>query len=136
MGSILRGPKPTELVENPRDYTPEPPGRVLTEVLLRGAEMLTHDRNGTEVSNKELLAKLVWEAVTTGEVHFQGADCIVLAKREWVDTVRFIYNQVDGPPKKAMDLNIKREAERLAKELGLNAEELIARAEEIIKIGE
>ncbi len=87
-----------------------------------------------ERTNAELLADLVWQGVTTGEVRFpiQGDNLMVLGVQRWLEMVKFIYGQVDGPPKAEMDLNIKEQAEKIAKQYGVNAEELIKAAEEIV----
>ncbi len=107
-------------------------GRPLTEILAAAGDIPV---DGSDLSRKEFVAKLVWEGLTTGNVTFNtGEDGVmILGVRAWLDLVRWIYGQVDGPPKQALDLNIKKEAEELAKRYGLNPKDVMAEAERIME---
>ena len=86
-----------------------PKNRALTEILEKaGATSL--DISGKKVSGKRLLASLLWEAATTGRVTFrpaeddQEAEGYVLKPEEWIGVAKFIYTQVDGPPKQSVEV--------------------------------
>jgi hypothetical protein len=92
---------------NPKGRPPK--GRALTEILERaGAASL--DINGKRVSGKQLLARLAWEAATTGKVTFPAetaegeARVVGLDADQWMQILKFIYSQVDGPPKQTTEV--------------------------------
>lgn len=84
--------------------------RALTRILETvGAKKLA----GLSLPARRLVAERLWEAVTTGRIHFglseddvsEGyADALYLTYAEWLDTVRFLYSQIDGPPKTQMEV--------------------------------
>lgn len=85
--------------------------RALTEILLRagGRRIVTDEigKNGKPktVSHKELLAQMLWEGATTGQIVFpsdpitHNAAILALEGNEWLSLVKFLYNQMDGPPR-------------------------------------
>lgn len=87
--------------------------RALTRILETvGAKKLA----GLPVPARRLVAERLWEAVTTGRIAFGPLDesapdsdadalrVLRLTYDEWLDTVKFIYSQIDGPPKVQMEL--------------------------------
>jgi hypothetical protein len=53
-----------------------------------------------DVAPKQLLAELLWQAASTGEVTFPGDSVATpLAIEDWIGVVKFIYQHIDGPPK-------------------------------------
>jgi hypothetical protein len=93
---------------NPKGRPPK--GRALTEILERaGAASL--DINGKRVSGKQLLARLAWEAATTGKVTFPAespegdARVVGLDADQWMQVLKFLYTQVDGPPKQNLEVS-------------------------------
>jgi hypothetical protein len=86
---------------NPKGRPPK--GRALTEILERaGAKTLTV--GGKKVSGKQLAARMAWELVTTGKTAFPDGREIKADFREWFEAVKWIYAQIDGPPKQAHEL--------------------------------
>ncbi len=106
-------------------------GRPLTDILAAVGDAPVKDLS---MSNKEFLARLVWEGLTTGNVTFHHDEdgVMILGIRAWLDMVRWVYGQVDGPPKQSLDLNIKKEAEAIAKRYGLNPADVVAEAEKML----
>ncbi len=99
--------QPKGVSGNPKGRPPK--NRALTDILEKaGAASL--DINGNKVSGKRLLASLLWEAATTGRVTFrheddgQNAQGYVLKPEEWIGIAKFIYTQIDGPPKQNVEL--------------------------------
>lgn len=85
------------------------PKRALSEILER-AGSASVVVGGKRISGKRLVARLVWEIATTGkcvlpEVGEDGKQRVLVAgPQAWLDVVKFIFAQVDGPPPK--DVNI------------------------------
>lgn len=50
------------------------------------------------VSGKRLLARALWEGVTTKAITFPNGEKYLLPPDEWMTLVTFIYKHVDGPP--------------------------------------
>lgn len=84
---------------NPKGRPPK--HRTLTNILERvGAAKV--ERDGEQISGKQLMAELLWKAATTGKVTFPGqgeGEAEELSAQDWLATVKFIYGQIDGPPK-------------------------------------
>jgi len=60
------------------------------EVVVIGGETLT---------GKEALARKVWEFLATGEVNLAGKLWRMTSVGDWLGTVKWLYGQIDGPPK-------------------------------------
>lgn len=88
--------------------------------------------DGKRITRKRLLADMLWQLATTGEAVFPNNQKLQIAAREWIDIVKLIYGQIDGPPKQTFEVNIKREAEKIAAEFGLDPAEVMAEAELIL----
>lgn len=80
-----------------------PKARALTEILARAAaetvQLVGEERR---TARKQILARLVWDAAIFGEAVFpasegQGAPRPLKAG-EWIDLVKWLYGQIDGPP--------------------------------------
>lgn len=86
---------------NPKGRPPK--HRTLTNILERtGSAKIDHA--GQEVSGKHLMAELLWQAATTGCVTFPGQDeTVELDSQDWIAVVKFIYSQIDGPPKQVLE---------------------------------
>jgi hypothetical protein len=50
------------------------------------------------------MARLLWEAITEGKVELPNGTKIDMGPDDWFDTVQFMYKQIDGPPKQAVDV--------------------------------
>lgn len=81
----------------------DPKSRAMTEILERVGSS-TVEREGKRISGKRLIAKLMWELATTGQVKFGDRVIKVTSAREWKDIVKEIYSQVDGPPRSGLDI--------------------------------
>lgn len=91
---------PKGVTNNPKGRPPK--NRALTEILERaGAASL--DIKGERVSGKRLLARMLWEAATTGKVTLPDENTIALDADQWLGVAKFIYTQVDGPPKQTFE---------------------------------
>ncbi len=70
--------------------------RALSEILEQKADELAVV--GDEcLSNKKLVAHLLWQFATTGEVVLAGKPLQVASAGEWLSVVRWIYTHVEGP---------------------------------------
>jgi hypothetical protein len=80
-----------------------PKHRALTEILERAGSS-TIEVDGKRVSGKRLVARLLWEVAKTGQCVMPDGRVLKAGPQGWLDVVKFIYSQVDGPPPK--DVNI------------------------------
>jgi hypothetical protein len=109
-----------------------PKNRALTAILERAGNKGIDGLDGKRITRKRLLADMLWQLATTGEAVFPNNQKLQIAAREWIDIVKLIYGQIDGPPKQTFEVNIKREAEKIAAEFGLDPAEVMAEAELIL----
>lgn len=78
--------------------------RTLTAILERTGGGKKVYSNGQ--TPRKLLAELLWQAATTGEVTFPGDETATsLDMQDWIGVVKFIYQHIDGPPKSEVDVN-------------------------------
>lgn len=87
---------------NPRGRPPKT--RALTEILKRAGSS-TMEYEGKRISGKRLMAMLLWQVVKTGTVTMPDGTVIKADFDDWFSVVKFIYQHVDGPPPKVVDLN-------------------------------
>jgi hypothetical protein len=85
-------------------------GRALTEILEKtGAKkvaVLLSDGTEKRVSQKDILAALVWEAATTGKVTLpDGTTKFIADFADWMACAQFIYKHIDGPAKSELELS-------------------------------
>lgn len=85
---------------NPKGRPPK--GRALTEILERAGSK-TVEVDGKKVSGKHLAARMAWELVTTGLTRFPDGRELKADFREWFEAVKWIYSQIDGPPKQELE---------------------------------
>ncbi len=84
------------------------------------------------VTYAEAMVQRVWEAATTGKVVWPDGQVMQLRARDWLDTVSFLYDRIQGPPVQAVNLSLVQDrAVEMAKEYGLNPEELLAEAQRL-----
>lgn len=132
----------------PRDLTQFKPGasgnpggrppksRALTDILAKAGGRTIVGGDGLRLRRDAVLAELVWEAATLGTINMGDGKPRVLGPKEWIEIVKFIYAQIDGPPKQEVDINvlIRREAERLAEQHPeFDADEIVREAEEYMR---
>ncbi len=91
--------------------------RVLTTMLSRAGAAVV-EVNGKRMSGRRWLARALWELVTTGKSSFPGGAAIGVDDIGWFEVVKWIYGQVDGPPRQDMDVVLRqsRSAEDLTDE--------------------
>ena len=87
-----------------------PKGRALTEILECAGSATLEDADGKKRSGKRIAARLVWEGVSTGAVTFPGGKVLKLSPTDWFDLLKWVYAQVDGPPKQLMDVTTNDES--------------------------
>lgn len=86
--------------------------RALTEILARAGSKTAEDCDGKRRSGKRIVARLLWQAATTGVVQFPDSkETMALSLSDWLGIVKFLYGHIDGPPKQALiDMKIDGEA--------------------------
>ncbi len=78
--------------------------RALTRILeLHGDKFIEYQ--GSKITAKHLLANLLWQLALKGEVELPGGETIKGNLDDWLDAVKLIYSQVDGPPKQELDVS-------------------------------
>lgn len=75
-----------------------PKNRALSEILERAGSQ-TLERDGKRLSGKRLIAVLLWELATTGTCTLPNGTVYTVDGAGWFDVVKFLYAQIDGPPK-------------------------------------
>jgi hypothetical protein len=66
--------------------------RALANVLRETGE---HDSFG-DLPNKTFMARLVWQAIATGQISLVGDRTLTLSIKEWLDLVKWLSTHVDG----------------------------------------
>lgn len=78
--------------------------REFTDLLeRRGAQML--EVGEKRVASKRALTDMIWNALLTGVIKFPDGSEMKLKPLYWVDLTKWVYAQIDGPPKQAMELS-------------------------------
>jgi len=86
---------------NPKGRPPK--SRALSEILEKAGSK-TVEVDGKRVAGKQLVARMAWELVATGRTTFPDGRVLKADFREWFEAVKWIYAQVDGPPKQAFEV--------------------------------
>ena len=71
---------------------------LITQALRSSASGKVTMSDGRLLRNDEAMAELLWSVVTTGEVTFPSGRTIEFGGREWRETAKFLYSQIDGDP--------------------------------------
>ena len=90
---------------NPKGRPPKQ--RALTAILERRGATRTLDADGKQRSGKNILARAVWELVTTGVTTLRNDNKILelaVTSGEWFEIVKWLYGQIDGPPRGELDV--------------------------------
>ena len=77
--------------------------RALTDILTR-AGSATIDVDGKRKAGRQVMARMVWQGILTGEVEFPDGKKMRLAPQDWKDFVKWLYGHIDGPPKTLLDV--------------------------------
>ena len=85
---------------NPKGRPPK--GRALTAILQRAGSQ-TLEVDGKRISGKRLIARMLWALATQGETAFPDGRVLKIGGQGWLDVVKFLYAQIDGPPRQDVD---------------------------------
>lgn len=66
--------------------------------------------DGKRIAGRRLIARYLWQAATTGQVTMADGKVLRLSPRDWLEVVKWLYAQIDGPPKHELDLTSGGEA--------------------------
>lgn len=92
---------PKGTTNNPNGRPPK--NRALSEILQQtGSKRIEY--GGRTTGAKRLLAELAWQGATSGRVVFDGERIMDLDADQWLGLVKFIYGQIDGPPKQVTEV--------------------------------
>ena len=50
------------------------------------------------------MAEMVWELVTDGKVTLPSGRVLKIAPNDWLETWKFLYKHIDGPPIAGLDV--------------------------------
>ncbi len=92
-------PAPKGSRNNPRGRPPK--GRALTEILEKAGGKTLENAAGQKVAAKREVVRMVWELVSTGRAELPNGKALEADTKEWLEAVKWIFAQVDGPPKQA-----------------------------------
>lgn len=88
---------------NPKGRPPK--NRALTEILRRAAGRKYPGADGQAVAAKQLIARLLVEALATGQITFANNRTLYVADfGEWTGLVKFFYTHLDGPPRGQLEV--------------------------------
>lgn len=88
---------------NPKGRPPK--HRALTDLLEKAGSKTVEDIDGKKRNSKRILARIMWEFVINGKAQFPDGSVIVAEDSDdWLAVAKFIYQHIDGPPPKEIDL--------------------------------
>lgn len=92
-----------------------PPGkRALTEILRRSGSKTYTDVDGKRRAGKAIVARALWQIAATGSALLPdkdgGEDSVprlveISSLDEWFTVVKWLYAQIDGPPRQELDVS-------------------------------
>jgi hypothetical protein len=90
---------------NPKGRPPK--SRALTEVLERSGKAKVQRPDGKTTTMHRMAAAKIWEGLVFGEIQFEGTGrkLQVESVAELVALAKFLYGQIDGPPRQDIDLS-------------------------------
>lgn len=89
--------------------------RALTAILETKGNATRQDIDGKNRAGKQIVGRAVWDLATTGRTQLQDGEekrTLKVDGRTWFEIVKWIYAQVDGPPRGELDLTS--DGERIA----------------------
>ena len=88
---------------NPKGRPPK--SRALTAILETALSKSVEVPGRGKVARKRILAEMVAQAVTEGQVTLPTGEIKVIADfNDWFSIVQFIYKHIDGPPRAELDI--------------------------------
>ncbi len=85
---------------NPKGRNPK--SRALTEILEVAGRQKMPTESGDLVEPRRLLARMLWAVLTTGETELPSGETLRFSAKDWLETAKFVYSQIDGPVKPQM----------------------------------
>jgi len=76
----------------------------MTALLERAGAKAVEMPDGKRIAGRRFVALAMWEIATTGKCIMPDGREWLLDAGEWFEVVKWIYAQVDGPPKRALEL--------------------------------
>lgn len=74
-----------------------PASRALTEILRKaGNRRIPHNGMPKKRGRKYILADLIWQAVTLGEVTFPDGSTLEIKGQAWLQVLQWLYRHIDG----------------------------------------
>ncbi len=81
--------------------------RALTEILITAGSKTVLDCDGKRRAGKRVLARMVWDIALQGETKLPNGNALEVSPNDWIGIVKWIYTQIDGPPKGELELTGK-----------------------------
>jgi hypothetical protein len=79
--------------------------RALTAILeAAGDKKVTIGKKKTPQARKEIMAEMVWQIITEGKATLPNGKVLKIAANDWLETWKFLYKHVDGPPVAGLDV--------------------------------
>lgn len=82
---------------NPKGRPPKE--RALTNLLESAGNKTVLLPDGRRIAGKRFVAAAVWEVLTTGQTKLADGRTYQAELADWLTLVKFLYGQVDGPPR-------------------------------------
>lgn len=88
-----------------------PKARALTDTLERAGRAAITDIDGKRRAGNRVVSRALWELANYGKATLppkeEGGDPVVLevGAKGWFEVVKWLYSQIDGPPKKEVGLS-------------------------------
>jgi len=84
-----------EIIETPVEQVKR---AIAAEITAMGNKEVYSEYLAKKISYRSYLALVLWEAVTTGSMHFLEGQVLTISKyADWLDTVKFLATHLDGP---------------------------------------
>lgn len=75
------------------------------EAALAKPVLFETDSASVKVRGHLLVAALVAELATTGKATLPGGKVLDASPKDWIETVKWLYSHIDGPPKQELELS-------------------------------
>ena len=81
--------------------------RSLTLALKDVSEGEVYNIKGKSIRRKDLLAEMIWQSLLEGKTVFSDGRVLPVEDTgEWVNLVKFVFTQIDGPPVKQEHIQV------------------------------
>jgi hypothetical protein len=85
-------------------------GRALAEILQKAGNVKVANGAGKQISRKQMLADMLWQAATEGTVDFArhggsgGGIMVIDSMQEWFSIAKFVHQHLDGPVRPEIEM--------------------------------